>query len=324
MSSTGLDLPVLMSDEHIRRREFVISRRGYDQAQVREFLEQVADEVRQLGTLILEARTEAEAAAVHAASTARTDPYAEFAGRIAGVLRSADEEAAIVRREAKLEAELILAEARADADRIRMDAQARADEVRTDAQAALREAREQADRTISGLSTKRDTLVEQLAAMQERLIDVARELESTIGMPEPIEFPTRVATEARQTPADDGVWSYAAEHEPSEEPEVATTPATAPATTLGTGLEGETSGFDTELPEEPIVLGEADDHPIGRLADEADAPEGDLDDDAQPALLDRAFEGMWDGSETMQLEVPDIPPLDLDWGDLDQREDGEG
>ena len=316
MSSTGLDLPVLMSDEHIRRREFVISRRGYDQAQVREFLEQVADEVRQLGTLILEARTEAEAAAARAGSTAGTDPYAEFAGRIAGVLRSADEEAAIARREAKLEAELILAEARADADRIRMDAQARADEVRTDAQAALREAREQADRTISGLSTKRDTLVEQLAAMQERLIDVARELESTIGMPEPIEVPTQVATEAPKALADDHVWAYAAEHEPSEGSDVATTRPTTP--------EGVTAGFDGEPREEPIVLGEADDRPIGGLADDADAPEGDLDDDAQPALLDRAFEGMWDGSETMQLEVPDIPPLDLDWGDLDQREDGEG
>ncbi len=37
--SSDLDLPVLMSAEHIRRREFVAVRRGYDPTQVREFLE---------------------------------------------------------------------------------------------------------------------------------------------------------------------------------------------------------------------------------------------------------------------------------------------
>ncbi len=45
MSSTNLDLPVLMSADQIRRREFVTTRRGYDPEQVRAYLEQVAEQV---------------------------------------------------------------------------------------------------------------------------------------------------------------------------------------------------------------------------------------------------------------------------------------
>lgn len=307
MSPTGLDLPVLMSDEHIRRREFVMTRRGYDPSQVREFLEQVADEVRQLGTLLQEARSQAETAA-RTASTGSDDPYAGFAERMAGVLRSVDQEAGSIRREAQADAERIITEARADADRIRTDAEARAEEIRTDAQAALREAREQADRTIGGLSTKRDALVEQLAAMQERLISVARDLESTIGAPEPVDVAamlTQQADEGPQAPVTGPPW----------------------ATGPGEGLQGQEhvttdgTGSLEEAPEEPIVLGEADEAATEGPAGDIEEPEGDLDDDAQPALLDRSFEGMWEGTGTMRLEVPDIPPLDLDWGDLEKGPD---
>ena len=45
MSTTNLDLPVLISAEQIRRREFVTIRRGYDPDQVRGYLEQLADQI---------------------------------------------------------------------------------------------------------------------------------------------------------------------------------------------------------------------------------------------------------------------------------------
>ena len=45
MSATNLDLPVLISAEQIRRREFVTIRRGYDPDQVRAYLEQLADQM---------------------------------------------------------------------------------------------------------------------------------------------------------------------------------------------------------------------------------------------------------------------------------------
>jgi hypothetical protein len=43
-------------------------------------------------------------------------------------------------------------------------------------------------------------------------------------------------------------------------------------------------------------------------------------DDILDGLDDPSYEELWDGTEAIQLEVPDIPPLDLSWGD----EDGTG
>lgn len=262
MSATHLDLPVLMSADQIRRREFVAVRRGYEPSQVRDFLEQVADQVQQLEAMLREARREADAA-VRAASGPRVDPYEELGRRVASLLRSADEEAERITREARREAERVLAEARADADRIRVDAQAQAEEVRAQAEAMLREAREQADRTIAGLATKRDELVEQLAAMQERLLGVARELGSTISGP------------------------------------------------AGLAVGGPEAGPDEAEPPRgrTIVLAEADAGPEGAVDDPDELGEG-----AHRALLDAALDEPW--AEAGSLEVPEIPPLDLDWGDL--------
>jgi DivIVA domain-containing protein len=273
MSATHLDLPVLMSADQIRRREFVAARRGYDPRQVRDFLEHVADQVQQLEAMLREARLEA-GAGMRAARGSRADPYDELARRLATLLRAADEEAERIRREAREEAERMLAEARADADRIRTDAQSRAEEIRAEAEAALREAREQADRTLAGLATKRDELVEQLAAMQERLVGVARELESTIS--------SRVAAAEGARPPAEHPREGGAEDAPWAE------------------QEGRT-----------IVLGEASAEPEG------DDPD-DLGTDARAVLLDAAFDDPW--AEAGPLEAPEIPPLDLDWGEL--PEDG--
>jgi hypothetical protein len=44
---------------------------------------------------------------------------------------------------------------------------------------------------------------------------------------------------------------------------------------------------------------------------------------SEPVVLsgldDPAYEDLWDGTETIGLEVPDIPPLDLSWGDEDDQ-----
>ncbi|GBC86230.1 Cell division protein DivIVA [bacterium HR12] len=273
MSGTHLDLPVLMSADQIRRREFVAVRRGYDPAQVREFLEQVADQVQQLEAMLREARLEAENA-IRAAEQPKVDPYEQLAGRVAGLLRAVDEEAERLRREARAEAERILSEARADAERIRSEAESRAAELRAEAEAALREAREQADRTIAGLATKRDELVEQLARMQERLVGVARELESTISAPVgPVPSPSGSEAEGR--------------------------------------AEAPPEGGRKERPEErTIVLGEASPEP-------ADEDPDDLGADAREALLDAAFDDPW--ADAGSLEAPEIPPLDLDWGELPEE-----
>jgi DivIVA domain-containing protein len=265
MSASELDLPVLASAEQIRRREFVTIRRGYDPDQVRDYLEQVADQVEQTEALIREARLEVEAAS-RAASEQRIDPYAELAARVADVLRGADAAAERTLREAKEEAERILREARGDADRIRADAQASAEEMRADADRTLRAAREQTDRAIVGLASKRDELVEQLATMQSRLLGVARDLEATI--------------------------------ETSEHAE-----------TVREGVSAETPARrEGSEPMDPraIVIGEAN------VLDRAFEP-GRPDDETERRSPE--FEAPWEGGESIELEMPDIPPLDLDWGD---------
>jgi len=284
MSANALDLPVLASAEQIRRREFATVRRGYDPDQVREYLARLADQVEHSEALIRTARLEAEAAA-RAASEPRADPYRELAARVADVLRGADDAAARTIREAKEEAERILREARADADRIRADAEARADETRAQANRALQDAREHAEGTIAGLSTKREELVGQLAQMQQRLLGVARDLESAIETGEHAGSDDRAVAPSPSDRAD-----RAATREPRTQTPEPRSEAREPR---------------------PIVLGEA-----GAL-DRAFEPAHD-EDEAETALLDPEFSGLWEGTETIELDVPDIPPLDLSWGDVDE------
>lgn len=183
MSATELDLPVLMSPEQIRRREFVTIRRGYDPDQVRNYLDQLAAQVERMASMIREARMEAESA-IRASASPKTDPYEQLAQRVASVIREADDVAERTRSEASREAELALEQARADADRIRLDASTHAEQSRAEAERSVHDAREQAHRTIEGLATRREALVGQLSQMQERLIGVARDLEDAIVMPE--------------------------------------------------------------------------------------------------------------------------------------------
>ena len=165
MSATNLDLPVLISAEQIRRREFVTIRRGYDPDQVRAYLEQLADQMELMRVLLRDAQAEAETAN-RTISQPRQDPYQQLGERVASVIREADHVAETIRGEAHRDAEKVAREARADADRIRTDAQSKGEEARARADAAVRAAREEADRTIAGLATRRDALFDQLASMQ--------------------------------------------------------------------------------------------------------------------------------------------------------------
>jgi cell division initiation protein len=215
MSPAELDFPVLLTPEHIRRREFVTTRRGYDPEQVRFYLEQVAMQVEEMEAMLRQARADA-GSAQRAQPMPRSDPYEQLAQRVGSVLRAADAEADKVRRQAQVDTEAILREARSEAKRIRIDAQARAEEARAEADRALREARERADRTISGLSSRRDEVVGQLAQMQERLVGVAKELEEAIerrGEEEPSEPADDAAPKVADTWAG---WAQPTMHGPEQ------------------------------------------------------------------------------------------------------------
>ena len=285
MSATNLDLPVLISAEQIRRREFVTIRRGYDPDQVRAYLGQLADQVELMRILLRDAQAEAETSR-RTPSQPRQDPYQLLGERVASVIREADHVAETITSEAHRNADDLTREARADADRIRTDAQAKAEEARSRAEHAVRTAREEADRTIAGLSTRRDALVDQIASMQERLIGVARDLESAMD----------VQFTIPDIPAVRDLLDEPAEETSADEK--ATSPAVAPSGDAGDDAADPIEVEVSAVREPTIAVAEAGDEESG--------------------VLDPFYEELWEGTGAMQL---DIPALDLDWGDIDDEGD---
>jgi DivIVA domain-containing protein len=285
MSATNLDLPVLISAEQIRRREFVTIRRGYDPDQVRAYLGQLADQIELMRILLRDAQAEAETAR-RTPTQPRQDPYQLLGERVASVLREADHVAETITSEAHRNADDVTREARADADRIRTDAQAKAEEARSRAEHAVRTAREEADRTIAGLSTRRDALVDQIASMQERLIGVARDLESAMD----------VQFTIPDIPAIKDLLDEPAEGTPADENSTST--AVAPSVEARDDA-ADPTGVEASVVSEPSIA-------VAEARDE------------DPGVLDPFYEELWEGTGAMQL---DIPALDLDWGDIDDEGD---
>lgn len=305
MSATNLDLPVLISAEQIRRREFVTVRRGYDPDQVRRYLEQLADQTELMRSMLREAQAQAETATRTKVQQPRVDAYDRLGERVASVIREADQVAETIRNAAHLDAEKLTREARADADRIRTDAQAKAEEAGSRADEAVRVAREEANRTIAGLATRRDALVDQLASMQERLIGVARDLESAMDVK--VTLPDIPSIESLFGDREERQDASNGDGGSSREPEA----------------HGATSGASA-----------APDMPFARMGDDADAAVaneadasgeagptiviGEAEDDSdehEPSVLDPSYEELWEGTDAIRLQIPEIPALDLDWGD---------
>ena len=301
MSATNLDLPVLISAEQIRRREFVTIRRGYDPDQVRAYLEQLADQMELMRVLLRDAQAEAQTAN-RTISQPRQDPYQQLGERVASVIREADHVAETIRGEAHRDAEKVAREARADADRIRTDAQSKGEEARARADAAVRAAREEADRTIAGLATRRDALFDQLASMQERLIGVAHDLESAMDLKVSLPDIESIRDLLDGSEERDGsIVNEAGTPHEMEKPDVLDA-ADAPADPAGAPIEGVDR---IGLREPTVIVREA----------------GDDDDDDEPNILDPSYEELWDGTDAIKLDLPEIPALDLDWGGAEGDED---
>ena len=298
MSTTNLDLPVLISAEQVRRREFVTIRRGYDPDQVRGYLEQLADQIELMRVLLRDAQAEAQSA-LRTTAQPRRDPYQQLGERVASVIREADQVAETIKTEAHRDAELVTRDARAEADRVRTDAQAKAEDARSQAETALRAAREEADRTIAGLSTRRDALVDQLASMQERLIGVARDLESAMDVQ--VAIPDFASIKDLRLEPDELEGSMQDQDTGPNGTAPSASAADPAETEAGAEADLDTGSEASAVREPTIVVGEAGD---------------DADDDG-PSILDPSNEELWEGSDAMKL---DIPSLDLDWGDLDEGE----
>ncbi len=203
--ATDIDLPILPSAAQIRRREFASVRRGYDPDQVRDYLGQVAEQLKGLEQQLQEARLQAGGTEGSPPDPPPSeDPYERLAKRLTTLLATADQEAEGILAEARADAARMVNEARTEADRIRVDAQAHAEEARQEGNELLERAKQEADRVVVGLSARRENLVQQLQDMQSRLIGVAKELEVAIDEPIPAPQPVpaeRPAAEAAHQPA---------------------------------------------------------------------------------------------------------------------------
>lgn len=264
--SQNFDVPVFASADQIRRREFVATRRGYDPDQVRAYLEQLADQVEQLETMLREARLRADSTSD---AGPRVDPYEEVASRVAGALRAADEGAQRLLSEARAEVDELLSKARSEADRIRAEAQATAEAALVTAETTVREAREHAGKAVVELSARREALLERFVEMQERLTGAASELETVIrsrgeDLP-PLSFDLATAAPAR-----------------------------------------------TAAPAPPAPASEP-------AAPEARASEPTTDV-AEATVLDPAYAELWNDLDDSGLQVPEIPSIDLSWGDDESPE----
>lgn len=230
MAPSDLDLSMHPDADQIGRREFATVRRGYDADQVRDYLTAIAEQVRQLEERLHQERRRADealaaaSAAVSApagavAPTPRADepdPYDRLAQRLAGLIGTADREAARIVDEARAEATQLQEGARIEADRTRLDAQAQAEQVRSDAERVLREARETSERSLGGLQRQRDELMEEIRAMQERLLSVATGLgEPSAIAQEPVGDAPGHDAQADEPVVDGSIWEASDEPGPA-------------------------------------------------------------------------------------------------------------
>jgi DivIVA domain-containing protein len=186
-------------------------RRGYDPAQVLEYLGRVADHVDALESKVRQLQTERGQPSVAGPKQAPAGQsgYEGAGARVADLIRAFDEdveklrrdaqaeagrivaeasaeaervhlEAERLRAEAKTEIERIQVEARTEADKVRLDSQCKAEEVRVQAVEALREAQKESDKVLSSLAARRQALLVELQAIRDRMLGTTRELEATI------------------------------------------------------------------------------------------------------------------------------------------------
>jgi DivIVA domain-containing protein len=195
----------------LNRPTFGTVRRGYDPAQVLEYLSRVADHVEALESKVRQLETERgqPSDAPGEQAPAGQNGYEGVGARVADLVRAFDEDVEKLRRDAQAEAgriiteasaqaerlhheaerlraeaetevERIQLEARTEANKVRLDAQCQAEEVRVQAAEALREAQKESDKVLSSLASRRQALLGELRAIRDRMLGTTRDLEATI------------------------------------------------------------------------------------------------------------------------------------------------
>ena len=184
---------------------------------------------------------------------------------------------ASVIKEADETAERLRGEGRREAERMLGEARDDADRIRTDAQTKAEHARAEAERALDEARERADRTVSGLASRRQAVVDqLAQMQERLLGVARDLEAAIELPPEA-----DDSLEAAEAVA-PGPPPE--TSPAAADVIDVR----------DDVVPPAP--------------------PSGPRVIRADDVLDDPSYEDLWDGTEAIQLEVPDIPPLDLSWG----------
>jgi DivIVA domain-containing protein len=188
---------------------------------------------------------------------------------------------ASVIREADATADRLRVEGTREAERVLGEARQDADRIRLDAQASAEQARADAQRTLEQARERADRTVSGLASRRQAVVDQLAEMqERLLGVARELESTIEIAPNLGELA---GLEADAARAETNGTPSANGAPES-----RGPG--------DRAVPPAPAIV---------TLEDA-----GDLDDPA--------YEDLWDGTEAIRLEVPDIPPLDLSWGADDE------
>jgi len=182
-----LDPPLAESVKKERSPRFATVRRGYDRAEVDDFLIAIASRIEALETELQHERVTAEVSpqgtdlAQALPPSPAGDAPERYTERIARLGAVAECEVERMRAETKAEAATILAEGRSEADRIRSDAEGGAKRSIEEARAFLTQVEVDAGRMLSGVAERRRQNLEELQKMQEHLLSVARDLDLVLN-----------------------------------------------------------------------------------------------------------------------------------------------
>jgi vacuolar-type H+-ATPase subunit H len=155
--------------------------RGYDPEQVRGYFLQLTARIDTLERELEDAVSQRDAARRRYAM-ARDDAYNQLAGRMAELLKVADQQAEKIRHDAEDESKHRLDEARHLASQIQRESEGEAERLRQQAMEVLRQAEADRDRVLGGLTASRDAVVAELQATKEHMVTVVQQLEVAMAV----------------------------------------------------------------------------------------------------------------------------------------------
>lgn len=183
---------------------FKTARRGFDQAQVIEYIGQLTDRLQTLENMERHLRSEAgqaqqqrdaavrerdalvqqrddalqvRDAALRERASADAMTYEQVSGRVTELLVALDREVDKIRTEAEAEAERTVAEARSEADRVRRETE----EARSAAAYEAKQARKEAERSVAALTAQREDMLGELRGTCSHFLEVIGGLAASIG-----------------------------------------------------------------------------------------------------------------------------------------------